>query len=762
MSKFRVHEIAKKLGMKSADLVAKLEELGYEGKKAVSMLDESEIKEVAAVIREAAAKKNAPVPGGKVTLAKTVQAASAVKPVAQKVVPRAAVKTVPAAVKAPAPAKTVSTRPAAPKAPVKTKSTAAKPETKAVAVKPALKKSVKAKEPEVKVKPEVKEEVAVEVPKPKVEVKPEVPAVPEGPKPIFKVTEVTTVAELASKLKMPVSELIKKIMSMGMMVTINQKLDKDSITLVAAEFNYDVEFVSIFNEETKEEEIVDASKLEWRPPVVTVMGHVDHGKTSLLDAIRETNVTAGEAGGITQHIGAYKVKTPKGEIVFLDTPGHEAFTAMRARGASVTDIVVLVVAADDGVMPQTVEAIDHAKAAKVPIIVAMNKTDKPGANLERLKQELSKYELVPEDWGGKTIFVPVSAKKKEGIDNLLSMIILEAEMLELKAVKEGRAKGVVLEAKLDKGKGSVVTVLIEKGTLKVGDSFVAGFFFGKIKAMLDDKGRKISEVIPPSPVEILGSNGVPNAGDTFQVMVNEKAARQVSARRNELQREINIQKQQHISLEGLYTEIQDGKLKDLKIVLKGDVQGSIDALTDALEKLGNDKVKVSIIHRGVGNINESDIMLASASNAIVIGFSVSVSQSVTELARKESVDLKLFRIIYEITDSVKAAMEGMLEPILKEVVVGKAEIKQVIKIPDGFIAGSHVSEGKITRQSLVRIKRGAEVVREGKITSLRRFKDDVKEVAAGYECGISVDKFSDYQVGDVFEAYIIEKTFAKL
>ncbi|MCX5776687.1 MAG: translation initiation factor IF-2, partial [Candidatus Firestonebacteria bacterium] len=536
----------------------------------------------------------------------------------------------------------------------------------------------------------------------------------------------------------------------------------DSITLIAAEFNYDVEFVSIFNEEIKEEEKIDESKLEWRPPIVTVMGHVDHGKTSLLDAIRETNVTAGESGGITQHIGAYKVKTPKGEIVFLDTPGHEAFTAMRARGASVTDIVVLVVAADDGVMPQTIEAINHAKAANVPIIVAMNKMDKPSVNPERLKQELSKYDLVPEDWGGKTIFAPVSAKKKEGIDNLLAMILLEAEMLELKAVKEGLARGVVLEAKLDKGKGSVATVLIQKGTLKVGDAFVAGFFFGKVKAMTDDKSKKITEAIPPTPVEILGFNGVPNAGDTFQVMPNEREARQVCVKRNELQREINIQKQKHISLEGLYTEIQDGKLKDLRIILKGDVQGSIDALTDALEKLGSEKVKVSIIHKGVGNINESDIMLASASNAVVIGFSVSISHSVTELSKKENVDLKLFKIIYEVTDAVKAAMEGLLEPILKEVVVGKAEIKQIIKIPNGYIAGSHVSEGKVTRQALVRIKRGAEVVGQGKITSLRRFKDDVREVTSGYECGISVDGFNDYKVGDVLEVYIIEKTFAKL
>jgi len=793
MSKFRVHEIAKKLGMKSADLVAKLVEMGIEDKKAVSMLDESEIKVVAAAIRESAAKKDAPVPGGKAALAKSPAAASQKKPAAvpQKKVKTPAVTLEKTAVKAAVSVTGVKIAPHAAKPAASGKATEHAPSAKAAAVKTAapvkplkaaaekktqaVKPKVKHAEKEVPAKtvPEVDAEITgtkavpEKVPDTAAAVTPApaaLPVIPEGPRPIFKVTEVTTVGEMANKLKVPASELIKKIMTMGMMVSINRKLDKDAIILIASEFGYDVEFVSIFNEEapTEAEEILDKSKLEWRPPVVTVMGHVDHGKTSLLDAIRETNVTAGEAGGITQHIGAYKVRVPKGEIVFLDTPGHEAFTSMRARGASVTDIVVLVVAADDGVMPQTVEAINHAKAAKVPIIVAINKMDKPSAAPERVKQELSKYDLLPEDWGGKTIFVPVSAKKKEGIEKLLEMILLESEMLELKAVKSGMAKGVVLEAKLDKGKGPVATVLIEKGTLKIGDSFVSGFFFGKVRAMMDDKGQKLQEVIPPTPVEILGFNGVPNAGDTFQVMADEKEARVISVRRNELQREINIQKQKHISLEGLYTEIQDGKLKDLKLILKGDVQGSIDALTDALEKLGNDKVKISIIHKGVGNVNESDVMLASASNAIIIGFSVSASQAINDLAKKENVDIKFFRIIYEITDAVKAAMEGLLEPILKEVVVGRAEIKQVIKIPDGFIAGSHVSEGKITRQGLARIKRGAEIVGQGKITSLRRFKDDVKEVAAGYECGISIDGFKDYKVGDIFEVYVIEKTYAKL
>ena len=796
MSKFRVHEIAKKLGMKSADLVAKLVEMGIEDKKAVSMLDESEIKVVASAIREAAAKKDAPVPGGKAALTKvpsssTVKPAVAAqtkttkvaatsgpklagKPIASELPPKSvtpAVRTITA--KTTGSVKAVTPKSVAKNSTVK-KEVIAKPvkvpaEKKPLVAKPVSKVKSAVKATPVTIVEKVSEEIKVPTVVTPAPVAPVVepvvaPAIPEGPRPIFKVTEVTTVGEMANKLKVPASELIKKIMTMGMMVSINRKLDKDAIILIASEFGYDVEFVSIFNEDaqTEAEEVVDQSKMEWRPPVVTVMGHVDHGKTSLLDAIRETNVTAGEAGGITQHIGAYRVKVPKGEIVFLDTPGHEAFTSMRARGASVTDIVVLVVAADDGVMPQTVEAINHAKAAKVPIIVAMNKMDKPSAAPERVKQELSKYELLPEDWGGKTIFVPVSAKKKEGIDKLLEMILLESEMLELKAVKSGMAKGVVLEAKLDKGKGPVATVLIEKGTLKVGDSFVAGFFFGKVRAMMDDKGKKLQEAVPPTPVEILGFNGVPNAGDSFQVMADEKEARIVSVRRNELQREINIQKQKHISLEGLYTEIQDGKLKDLKLILKGDVQGSIDALTDSLEKLGNDKVRISIIHKGVGNVNESDVMLASASNAIIIGFSVSASQMMNDLAKKENVDIKFFRIIYEITDAVKAAMEGLLEPILKEVVVGRAEIKQVIKIPDGFIAGSHVSEGKITRQGLARVKRGAEVIGQGKITSLRRFKDDVKEVATGYECGISIDGFSDYKVGDIFEVYVIEKTYAKL
>ncbi|MEI7905675.1 MAG: translation initiation factor IF-2, partial [Candidatus Firestonebacteria bacterium] len=465
-------------------------------------------------------------------------------------------------------------------------------------------------------------------------------------------TEVTTVAELAVKLKVSGSDLIKKIMSMGMMVTLNAKLDKDSIALIAAEFNFEVEIVSIFTEEALPEEIEEEKNLvfEDRPPIVTVMGHVDHGKTSLLDAIRETNVAGGEAGQITQHIGAYKVVFPKGDIVFLDTPGHEAFTSMRARGAQVTDIVVLVVAADDGVMPQTIEAINHAKAAKVPIIVAMNKMDKPEANPEKVKQELSKYELISEEWGGKTVFVPVSARKRTGVEQLLEMILLECEMLELKASKQGNAKGVIIEARLDKGKGPVATVMVEQGTLHVGDSFVSGFQYGKVRAMMSDRGERLKDAVPPTPVEITGFSGVPSAGDVFQVVSDEKKARAIALRRNELQRDINIQKSKHITLENIYNEIQEGKLKELNIILKGDVAGSIDAISEALEKLSTEKIKVQIIHKGTGNISESDVMLAAASNAVIMGFSITMNTNVPELAKQENVDIKLFKIIYEIID----------------------------------------------------------------------------------------------------------------
>ncbi|MFH1823894.1 MAG: translation initiation factor IF-2 [Candidatus Firestonebacteria bacterium] len=631
-------------------------------------------------------------------------------------------------------------------------------------------KEVKKVEKEEKVKEEkkVKEEEKASEAGPElrqtIETKPVIKeVVVEKIKPIIKITEVTTVGELSGRLNVAVTDLIKKIISMGMMVTINQKLDKNTISLIADEYGYNVEFISIFSDEILEEIDEDKSlKRVPRPPVVTVMGHVDHGKTSLLDVIRNTRVTEKEAGGITQHIGAYKVQLPRGEIIFLDTPGHEAFTAMRARGVKVTDIVVLVVAADEGVMPQTIEAIDHAKAAKVPIIVAVNKMDKPAANIEKVKQELSGYALIAEAWGGKTIFVPVSAKKNTGIDELLEVILLEAEMLELKTVREGLSRGVVLEARLDKGRGPVATVLIERGILRIGDAFISGFTFGKVRAMINDKGERLTEAIPPIPVEITGFSGVSNAGDTFCAISDEKSARQISLRRNELRREINIQKAKHISLESLYNEIKEGKLRELRIVLKGDVQGSIDAVSNALEKLSTDKIRVFIIHKGVGDINESDVMLASASNAIVIGFNVNILSNVSDVIKREEVDVKLFKIIYEITDAVKNAMEGILEPVLKEVVIGKVEVKQLIKIPNGVIAGSYVLEGKITRGTGVKILRDGEIIGHGKVSSLKRFKEDVKEVLSGYECGLGIDGFKDFKIGDLVEVVIIEKTLSKL
>jgi translation initiation factor IF-2 len=729
MSKKRVHELAKELGISSADLLVELKKLNIETKSSLSALEDSAV----TTVLESRNKKTKKTPAKE-----------------HKKEPKGSFKD-------PQPVKGIE-------ADKKADTVHEKTEKKQDADK-GKKTEKEQKKPEIKQETAKQKHIQKEStikPQEKAEItEVEVPDAQEPKKEKLKVTEVTTAAELASKMNVSASDLIKKIMSMGMMVTMNQKLDKDSIILIASEYGFEVEFISIFSEELEKEE-KEELKYEPRPPIVTVMGHVDHGKTSLLDSIRETNVTAGEAGGITQHIGAYKVSFPKGEIVFLDTPGHEAFTAMRARGAKVTDIVVLVVAADDGVMPQTVEAIDHAKAAGVKIIVAINKIDKPEANIEKVKQELSKYDLISEEWGGSTLFAPVSAKKNQGITELLEMILLESEMLELKAAKEGFAKGVVLEAKLDKGKGPVATILVEKGVLNVGDAFVAGFHNGKVRAMMDYKGVKLQKAAPPSPVEITGFSGVPNAGDKFQVVAGEKEARQISMKRTELQREINIQKSKHISLESVYDAIKTGNLKDIKIILKGDVQGSIDAISATLEKLSNDTIRVSLIHKGVGDINESDVMLASASDAIIIGFSVNVNAAITELAKREEVDLRIFKIIYEITDAVKNAMEGLLEPEIKEIVSGRAEVKQIIKIPNAVIAGSMVKEGKAIRGSDVRVLRGGAEIYKGKITSLKRFKEDVKEVAAGYECGIGIDGFLDLRIGDVFEIITIEKTPQKL
>ena len=576
---------------------------------------------------------------------------------------------------------------------------------------------------------------------------------------VITIPDVLTIKELAEKMKLQPSAIVKKLFLKGQIVTLNQEIDYEQAEEIAME--YDVlcekeEKVDVIEELLREDE-EDEKDMVSRPPVVCVMGHVDHGKTSLLDAIRKSNVTAKEAGGITQHIGAYVVEINGQKITFLDTPGHEAFTAMRMRGAQSTDIAVLVVAADDGVMPQTVEAINHAKAAGVEIIVAINKIDKPSANVERVKQELAEYELVPEDWGGSTIFVPVSAHTHEGIPELLEMIILTAEVKELKANPNRNARGLVIEAELDKGKGPVATVLVQKGTLHVGDNIAVGACYGKVRAMMDDKGRRVKEATPSTPVEILGLNGVPNAGEVFVVTENEKEARSfadtfISESKNKLLEETKAK----LSLDDLFTQIKAGNVKELPIIVKADVQGSVEAVKQSLTKLSNEEVMVKVIHGGVGAINESDVSLASASNAIIIGFNVRPDATAKSIAEREKVDIRLYRVIYQAIEDVEAAMKGMLDPVFEEKVIGHAIVRQLFKASGvGTIAGSYVMDGKFQRGCSVRITREGEQIFEGALASLKRFKDDVKEVATGYECGLVFEKFNDVQVDDMVEAYMM-------
>ena len=575
----------------------------------------------------------------------------------------------------------------------------------------------------------------------------------------IKLPEVLTVGELASKIKVPVAQLIKKMFMAGKMYNVNSDLPFDEAADIALEYNFiaeEEEKVDVIEELLREEE-EDEADMTSRPPVVCVMGHVDHGKTSLLDAIRNSDVTAGEAGGITQHIGASVVSINGQKITFLDTPGHEAFTAMRMRGAQSTDIAILVVAADDGVMPQTVEAINHAKAAGIEIIVAINKIDKESANIDRVKQELMEYELVPEDWGGSTIFCPVSAHTKEGIDNLLEMIILTAEILELKANKNRKARGIVIEAQLDKGRGSVATILVQKGTLHVGDCLAIGDVHGKVRAMFDDKGRKVKEATPSMPVEVLGLNGVPNSGEIVIATENEKEARTISeAFINRGKEKLIADTKQRMSLDDLYNRIQEGNVKDLNLIIKADVQGSVESVKQSLLKLSNEEVAVKCIHSGVGAINESDVILASASNAIIIGFNIRPDNQAKEVAEREKVDIRLYRVIYNAIEDIESAMKGMLDPIFEEKVIGHAEVRQTYKASGvGTIAGSYVLDGTIQRNCKVRISREGEQIFEGELASLKRFKDDVKEVKTGFECGLVMDGFNDIKEGDIIEAYIM-------
>ena len=586
---------------------------------------------------------------------------------------------------------------------------------------------------------------------------------PKNLKPII-MGESITVQDLAAKLEKKAGELIKKLIALGVMATINQEVDVDTATILAGEFGRQIEVQLEYADLDFLNEDEDTSEdMVSRPSVVTVMGHVDHGKTSLLDVIRETNVTASEAGGITQHIGAYQVVHNGKKITFLDTPGHEAFTAMRARGAQATDVAIIVVAADDGVMPQTIEAINHSKAAEVPIIIAINKMDKPGANPEKVKQELTEYGLVVEEWGGDIVSVPVSAKTKQGLEDLLEMILLVAEVQDFKANPKRLARGTVIEAELDKGRGPVATVLVQTGTLEIGNSIVAGHAFGKVRAMIDDKGRRLKKAGPSTPVEVIGLSDVPLAGDVFHAVKDDKTAKYVANRRITKKRQEDFKTTSKVSLEDLFKQIKEGQVKDLNIIIKADVQGSIEALRQSLQKLSNDEVRVNPIHGGVGAITETDVMLASASNAIIIGFNVRPDTNARRAVEKEKVDLRLYRVIYNAIEDVKAAMVGMLEPEFKEVVIGRVEVRQIFKVSKlGTIAGSYVTEGKITKNSEIRVIRNGIVVFEGKLDSLKRFKDDVKEVLEGFECGLTIDKFNEILEGDIVEAFVMEEVKREL
>jgi len=574
----------------------------------------------------------------------------------------------------------------------------------------------------------------------------------------IKVDEAIMLSELAKRMGIKASEIIKMLMGQGIMATVNQSIDYETACLVAAEFDYEVEKAAFEEEELIKVEQDDPEALRERPPVVTIMGHVDHGKTSLLDVIRKTHVTDLEAGGITQHIGAYSVSTEKGQITFLDTPGHEAFTAMRSRGAQVTDLVILVVAADDGVMPQTVEAINHARASKVPLIVAVNKIDKAGADPDRVYRELVEKDLTPEAWGGDTIFVNVSAKQKIGIDDLLEMILLQSEVMELKANPSKQAFGHVVEAKLDSGRGPVATVLVKEGTLRTGDPVVCGVHFGKVRAMLSDMGTPVTEAGPSIPVEVLGLSGVPFAGDELVALKDEKDAKQVSSHRTQKHRSMELAKTNRMSLDNLFEKMKEGEVKDLNLIIKTDVDGSMEALKDSLVKLSNDEVKINVVHSASGTITESDVSLAAVSNAIIIGFNVRPTPKVQTMALEEGVDMRFHNVIYHVIKEIKDAIAGMMESIFEERILGRAEVREVFQIPKiGAIAGCHVTDGKIERSQLMRLLRDGVVYYEGKNSSLRRFKDDVKEVQSGYECGIGIENYNDIKVGDVIECYYLEE-----
>ncbi|MEW6052178.1 MAG: translation initiation factor IF-2 [Nitrospirota bacterium] len=781
MQKIRIYELAKTMGVPNKVILAELSRIGIKGKTHSSSIEQEIAQKIEAILRQ----KHA-APAAKPAQPKQQPKA---EPVRQQV--RKTAEQPPAAEKPPEKPKVKE--PAAPAE----EETVPKPGETPTAAAPAAAEE----EEEVKIPERYRKEIEVEKiekfkTKPgmqrafqtirKIEPKrwqeqrtvkrggrtrtyhaedrkPQIqPAAPR--KKTLKLQEGTTVKEFSELISVKLSDVIKKFMEMGYMPTINQPVDTDAALLIAENFGVKLELAAIEEDTVDQETPEDLTNLIPRPPVITIMGHVDHGKTSLLDAIRETKVTESEAGGITQHIGAYKVNLASKDIVFLDTPGHEAFTSMRARGAKVTDIVVLVVAADDGVMPQTVEAINHAKAASVPIIVAVNKIDKPEANPSKVKNELSERGVISEEWGGQNIFVEVSAKKRLGIEHLLEMILLQADVMELKANPDKHARGTIIEAKLDRGRGPVATVLVQSGSLRIGDAFIAGSHAGKVRALIDDTGRRISEAGPSTPVEVIGFSDVPSSGDIFTVVEDEKRARQIALSRQQKLKLAEIARSRKLTLDELYAKIKEGEIRELFIIIKGDVQGSVEALKDALENITHPQVKVKVIHSSVGGINESDVMLATASSAIIIGFNVRPELKASQVAEKEGVDIRLYNVIYEAIEDVKKALEGLLEPTLREKALGRAEVRQIFPISRiGTVAGCYVIDGYMSRScDGIRVIRDNIVVYEGKIGSLKRFKDDVKEVQTGYECGIMVENFNDIKVGDILENYIIEKIATKL
>jgi len=745
----RVHELAKELRISSVELIDKLKGLGIKVQSQMSVVS----KEAIDLVKKGPKKAKVATK----EKAKSKPKSLSKKPIKEKK-EKPAVKT--KAVKKETKAKEVQVA-------------AAAKEPKILPVKEIKPQSIKETKPalEKEIKPAVTKERTPFVhrdakPAPAKEM---APPPQEAIKPPGKEIEINipiTVKDLSVKLQEKPNVIIAKLIKMGIMTTINQPLDEATVTKIAP--NLDFAFRKTLTEEEKlidEHKMVeDKALLSWRQPVVTFMGHVDHGKTSLLDTIRKTKVAEKEHGGITQHIGAYEVKINKGKITFLDTPGHEAFTAMRARGANITDIVVLVVAADEGIMPQTVEALDHAKAAGVPIIVALNKIDRQQADVDRVKKQLAELNLLAEDWGGKTVVAGVSAKTGEGIDNLLEMILLEAELLELKANYNKRGSGVVVEAQLTKDKGPIATLIVKNGVLKKSDIVIAGTHYGRIKALLNHKGAAIEQANPGMPVEILGLSGVPEAGEQFLVTEDEKKAKEICLKRQEIQKQKQMQPIQRISLEDLYSQVKEGKVKELNIIIKTDVQGSLEALKDSLEELSTKEVKLITIHSGIGSINNSDVVLAAASNAVIIGFHIDIESQAKEMADKEGVDIRIYRIIYDATNDIKAALEGLLEPKIKKKFLGRIEIRQVLKLSSrsGNVAGCFVQKGRVVRNSVAELLRNGEVVYEGQLSSLRRFKDDVREVEEGFECGLTLSNFDDYKQGDIIQVYEIEKIARKL